>query len=521
MLGCCVGIYKLNNREAISKKKFFKNVEDSWNTLMDSIGSKAENKKQQRCKIMRVIKKSYGFDSIVSLPIGFSCKDFRTLIPLIQQLYMADVIAEPSSDKNSIYMRVKINAKNISEKDEIRFKWYKYFHNTDKFRNVFGETYKISGITDLISPTKELIGYKLFISIPDQLTYSNLVAETNNLSKIFSKCFIEFDEKSKRAICNVITNPVDNKTKFIPIKVEPWQLYIGIDYNYQPIVLDYKLAPNTLIAGSVGSGKTMALISAFINLCCCRDDIELNIGMISEKEDLRIFKNVKQCKNYCNDPSSTVKLLKDLNKEMSRRNKLFAKCETYCSNIYKYNSLVKKSKRLKIIHFISDEIADLMDCNETQELLWNLIRKSRSAGIYITLATQRASIANISPEIKAQLSNKICFSMTNSASALTVLSGEGLAARAIALEKTREFIADYNAGFSIGKTLYLTEEMMVELLKDKFFKDNENKDDVAKNSTNAIETINKPPKSTKDNVKINKNEDKIKNIPKFKNINSK
>ena len=154
-----------------------------------------------------------------------------------------------------------------------------------------------------------------------------------------------------------------------------------------------------------------------------------------------------------------------------------------------------------------------MDCNETQELLWNLIRKSRSAGIYITLATQRASIANISPEIKAQLSNKICFSMTNSASALTVLSGEGLAARAIALEKTREFIADYNAGVSVGKTLYLTEEMMVELLKDKFFKDNENKDDVAKNSTNAIETINKPPKSTKDNVKINKNEDKIKNIP--------
>ena len=81
----------------------------------------------------------------------------------------------------------------------------------------------------------------------------------------------------------------------------------------------------------------------------------------------------------------------------------------------------KDVKALKIIHFISDEIADLMDCNETQELLWNLIRKSRSAGIYITLATQRASIANISPEIKAQLSNKICFSMTNSASALTVL----------------------------------------------------------------------------------------------------
>ena len=508
MLGCCVGIYKLNNREAISEKKFFKNVEDSWNTLMDSIGSKAENKKQQRCKIMRVIKKSYGFDSIVSLPIGFSCKDFRTLIPLIQQLYMADVIAEPSKDKkNTIYMRVHESDKNISDKDKIRFEWYRYFHTGNKFRNAFGETYIIDSISPIKDLNKDEIGYKLSISIPSQLNYSDLDNAVDDLSKVLNKCFITYNNESKKAECDVITKAIDNNYKFTPIKkLKAWQLYVGIGYDYKPIILDYKVVPNCLIGGVVGSGKTVSLIMAFVNLCVTRNDFDLYIGMMSEKEDLRILQNVKQCKRYCNSPAETIKLLEDLNKEMDRRNKLFAKCKEYCSNIYKYNSLVSNDKKLKIIHFISDEVADLMEYSESQDLLWNLIRKSRSAGIYITLASQRATINNMSPEIKAQLGNKICFNQSNSASALSILSGEGLAKRAVSLEKSREFIADYTGGISIGKTLYLSEDMMVDLLKD-----------VQK----PVEIEEKQPKSSKKSNKPVKKEEKAAEVRpiSFKNIN--
>ena len=245
---------------------------------------------------------------------------------------------------------------------------------------------------------------------------------------------------------------------------------------------------------------------AFVNLCVTRNDFDLYIGMMSEKEDLRILQNVKQCKRYCNSPAETIKLLEDLNKEMDRRNKLFAKCKEYCSNIYKYNSLVSNDKKLKIIHFISDEVADLMEYSESQDLLWNLIRKSRSAGIYITLASQRATINNMSPEIKAQLGNKICFNQSNSASALSILSGEGLAKRAVSLEKSREFIADYTGGISIGKTLYLSEDMMVDLLKD-----------VQK----PVEIEEKQPKSSKKSNKPVKKEEKVAEVRpiSFKNIN--
>ena len=470
MSGCLYGIYKLNNHTKIQERKYIKSIENKWELLMDSLGSKVEDKIEKRYELLKIIPKQYGFDAIVSIPIGLSSVEFRKLLPSIQQLYKADVIAEPSNDKNSMYMRVNDNDK-LSEKDVIRLKWYRYFNNGKDFRNSFGETYKITNINDVLSPSKEIIGYKLLVTIPSELTYSNLVKEVNDLSRVFDKCFIDFNDKTKQAECTVITKPIDDNTKFSPVKCEPWQVYVGMDYTYKPIILDYKESANALIAGKVGSGKTVAMIMGFINLCSQREDFDLVVAMMSEKEDLRIFKDVKQCRCYSNNAEKTLKLLQWLNSEMRRRNRLFAEMDNYCTNIYKYNSLVKKNKKIKILHVLIDEIADFMIDTKYSDLLFNLIRKSRSCGIYLTVATQRASINNLSPEVKGQLSNKVCFNMVNSASALTVLSGEGLAIRAVELEKSREFIVDYTDGLDIAKTLYLSEDMMVNLLKDKLDKD--------------------------------------------------
>ena len=508
MVGCLAGAYTLNNQEDIKNRKIENNIKNKCNKLMDSIGNKSANKRAQKYERVKRIRKHDGFEARLGGPTGRDCNEYRKLIPSIQQLYMGDVIAEPSKDKkNTIYIRVHESDKDISDKDKIRFEWYRYFHTGNKFRNTFGETYTIDSISPIKDLNKDEIGYKLSISIPSQLNYSDLDASCDDLSKVLSKCFITYNNNSKKAECDVITKAIDNNYKFTPIKkLKAWQLYVGMGYDYKPIILDYKVVPNCLIGGVVGSGKTVSLIMAFVNLCVTRNDFDLYIGMMSEKEDLRILQNVKQCKRYSNSPAETIKLLEDLNKEMDRRNKLFAKYEEYCSNIYKYNSLVSNDKKLKIIHFISDEVADLMEYSESQDLLWNLIRKSRSAGIYITLASQRATINNMSPEIKAQLGNKICFNQSNSASALSILSGEGLAKRAVSLEKSREFIADYTGGISIGKTLYLSEDMMVDLLKD-----------VQK----PVEIEEKQPKSSKKSNKPVKKEEKVAEVRpiSFKNIN--
>ena len=149
MVGCLAGAYTLNNQEDIKNRKIENNIKNKWNKLMDSIGNKSENKIEQKYEILKIIRKNYGFDAIIGLPIGLDCNEFRKLIPSIQQLYMGDVIAEPSKDKkNTIYMRVHESDKNISDKDKIRFEWYRYFHTGNKFRNAFGETYIIDSISD-------------------------------------------------------------------------------------------------------------------------------------------------------------------------------------------------------------------------------------------------------------------------------------------------------------------------------------------------------------------------------------
>lgn len=525
LLGTASYLYNTANKDSIEKRKLKRDIKNRWQILMDSLGNRIENKLEQEYELLDIIPKEYGFDSLVSLPHGISSVEFRKLIPLIQQTYKAEVIAEPSVHKNTMYMRVHFQGNNIGEKDVVRFKWYKFFHTGNDFRNSFGETYKINSINPLKDPAKNIVGYKMNIEIPSQLSYSTLLTAMNDLSKTLGKCYLDFNPKEMKTECTVVTVPIDDTTKYAPIKLKtPMQLYFGMGYDYEPVVVDYKTVPHTLIGGETGAGKTSAFIMAFINLCIQFDNVEIVVGMMSEKDDFRIFKNVKQCKYYSNKADTTIKLLKYLNKEMSRRFKLFndiSNDTVYCSNIHKYNSLVKPKNRLNVIHFISDEVADFMAKPQTGDMLWNLARKCRACGIYITTATQRGSKANINPEFKAMLANKLSFYQPNTASALTIMSGEGMANRVTSLEKHREFLCDGSDGVKIGKTLYLDEDMMIDLLKDKLDLDGKNKIELDNNG-NIIKEIKEISPKTEgkpiDSVEVKLNKE-INGKKSFKNIN--
>ena len=81
------------------------------------------------------------------------------------------------------------------------------------------------------------------------------------------------------------------------------------------------------------------------------------------------------------------------------------------------------------------------------------------------MATQRGSLKNLDSEIKGQFGSQICFSQPNTASALTIMSGDDVAKRVMSLEKKRECLVDYTGGIKVAKTLYLDERMMEELLR--------------------------------------------------------
>lgn len=459
-------MYRVINKENILKRKRIQDMKDKWTMLMDSIGNNAENKIEQEYEILEIFIKHYGFDFILSIPFGKKFNDVLGLIPLIESCYKANVMANLSEDKNSAYIRVHFLDSEISTKDKLRFNWFKTFYNIDGCITKTGDTLNINSIEEILSPKNEVVGYRIKSKIPLGLSYEKIKGSYDTITRTLGKCFFDFDFKTMQLETTINHKRIEDDEKFIPIKVEPWQLYVAMGYDWIPIILDYSLSANTLIGGMQGTGKTVALIMAFINLCNQCTDFILMVCNMGEKNDLRVFRDVKQCKYYANNEKEVLSLLKYLKKEMDRRNKLFASQEHFCFNIFQYNKLVKnESEKLQIIHFIADEIADLMENELIQELLWDLIRKSRSSGIYITVATQRASLKNLSGEVKGQLGNKVGFSQPNTASALTVMSGEDVAKRVMSLEKRRECLVDYTEGVKVAKTLYLDEKMMEKLLK--------------------------------------------------------
>lgn len=472
-------LYRTFGYDSHEERKLKSKVKRNWKVLMDSMGNKAENNIKQEYDILKIFPKHYGFDMILSIPPAKKFSDVVDLLPLIEHFYSANVMVNMSKEKNTAYVRVHFLNFEISPKDKLRFDWFKTFYNISGCMTKSGETLNIDKISEIKSHDDELVGYKIISKIPLGLSYDKIKDSYDTITKTMGKCFFNFNYKEMVLETSIIHKRIEDNVKFTPYKVKPWELYVAMGYDWNPIILDYSLNANSLIGGIQGSGKTNSLISAFINLCnqcngCFYEDsFDLMVCNMGEKNDLRVFRDTKQCKYYANNEAEVVSMLRYLKKEMNRRNKLFAEQESFCFNVHQYNKLVKdKSKQLKVIHLIGDEIADFMASDAIQDLLWDIIRKSRSSGIYVTVATQRGSLANMSSEIKGQLVNKICFSQPNTASALTIMSGEDVAKRVMSLEKKRECLVDYGEGIKVAKTLYLDERMMEKLLKDSITKEN-------------------------------------------------
>lgn len=521
-VGLAYSSYRYVMYDFHNERKLKADIKNKWNILMDSMGIKAENSIKQEYEILKIIPKHYGFDMILSIPYSKKFLDIITLIPSIEACFKANVMANATDDKNSAYIRVHYVDREISLKDELRFNWFKTFYNIEGCMTKTGETINIDSMQVIKSPNGEEVGHTVHSKIPVGLSYDKIKNSYDTITKTLGKCFLNFNYKTMNLETSIIHTPIDDKYPFNVIKVKPWELYVCMGHDWKPITLDYSMNANALIGGIQGSGKTNALISAFINLCnqCdgefYEDGFDLMVCNMGEKNDLRVFRDVKQCKYYANNEAEVLSMLKYLKKEMDRRNKLFSSQKSFCFNIHQYNKLIKdKTKQLKVIHLIGDEIADFMDSPEIQDLLWDIIRKSRSSGIYITVATQRGSLANMSSEIKGQLANKISFSQPNTASALTIMSGEDVAKRVMSLEKKRECLVDYMEGIKVAKTLYLDPKMMENLLKDVIIPDSpkllldRNGDIVVPKVEEKKETPNQNP---------NGNKGKGKKEPRFNNF---
>lgn len=506
-------------------------IKSKFNRLMNTVNNIQPTDKNKEFKIFKCFEigeifiKEYGFDCIILIPFGKSLAEFRKLLPSLSTIYESEIIAELSKNKNSIYARFHLHDLKISEKDNIRFKWYSMFSDS-KERNDYGETFKLDKSSIIYHPTKLdkdgkklLIGYRFDISIPGGLSYDTLSARLVDLNKIFGVCNLKFDYDTNSTTIEIINNKVGDKERYEPIQVKPWELYVGMTHSYKPIILNFKTSPNVLIGGASGSGKTVSMMMSLVNLLRSNSQYKVNlfICMLSDKQDLKAFKNTSQTKYYAKDIDSALAELRYLSKEVSRRNKLFDQYDENGSvtNIYEYNKVA--NSKLPLIYFCIDEVASFAlngtELDKTEEikkkecsaLMWKLAREGRSSGVYSILATQRGSLANMSGEVKGNLGNQLCFYFPNVASSLTILGDGDLASLAIRQKKQREFIAVADEIYN-GKTLYLDMNMIIDLLKPliekdkKFLNINKNGDISSKNSENNEKTKENEQKDDK-NIK--------------------
>jgi S-DNA-T family DNA segregation ATPase FtsK/SpoIIIE len=280
---------------------------------------------------------------------------------------------------------------------------------------------------------KKQYGYDMIIYIPDGMAYEDLESITPIIEKAFKcKFYPEFKRESGVAFARMIQNPLDDKREYSPIKTTPYEIYLGTTHYHKEIISDMRKFPHLMITGSPGTGKTMLLFIILTNLIYNFGvkDINIYLAQISDKHDLRVFKDCEQVKCYAKNPEEACKMLAHVYNTMQKRNKVIDK-HTDINNIQEYNKKFK-NQPWEVIYVSADEfsyyVPDEIDSDFEVAMkekclgyLKSIAKQGRSAGVYLLTGLQRPDKENMPPIFKAQLNTKVGYRQPNTASALTAL----------------------------------------------------------------------------------------------------
>ncbi len=196
------------------------------------------------------------------------------------------------------------------------------------------------------------------------------------------------------------------------------RLALGKDVSGTPVVTDLTKAPHLLIAGSTGSGKSVAVNSIVATLLQQNTPEQLKFIMIDPKMvELIVYNHIPHLlAPVVTELERVVSLLKWAVREMERRYKLLA--QKGFRNIDSYNKEARKRPDLEPLPYIVviiDELADLMMLapDEVETLICRLAQMARAIGIHLILATQRPSVDVVTGLIKANFPTRMAFAVTS------------------------------------------------------------------------------------------------------------
>ncbi len=225
---------------------------------------------------------------------------------------------------------------------------------------------------------------------------------------------------------------------------------LGKDISGKPAVADLAKMPHLLVAGTTGSGKSVAVNAMILGLLYRATAREVRLIMIDPKMlELSVYEGIPHLlAPVVTDMKEATNALRWCVAEMERRYRLMAALGV--RNIGGYNRKVKEAitagkpipdplfnaeleqepellDELPYIVVIIDELADMMMVvgKKVEELIARLAQKARAAGIHLILATQRPSVDVITGLIKANIPTRIAFQVSSRIDSRTILDQMG------------------------------------------------------------------------------------------------
>jgi S-DNA-T family DNA segregation ATPase FtsK/SpoIIIE len=228
----------------------------------------------------------------------------------------------------------------------------------------------------------------------------------------------------------------------------PLALALGKDIAGNPVVADLAKMPHLLVAGTTGSGKSVALNAMILSLLYKAEPRNIRLIMIDPKMlELSVYADIPHLlAPVVIDMKQAVNALTWCVAEMERRYKLmnFLGVRNLSGFNHKVADAEKHGRRLEDpftidsgdpqpvqqlphVVVIIDELADLMMVvgKKVEELITRLAQKARAAGIHLILATQRPSVDVITGLIKANIPTRIAFQVSSRIDSRTILDQGG------------------------------------------------------------------------------------------------
>lgn len=228
----------------------------------------------------------------------------------------------------------------------------------------------------------------------------------------------------------------------------PLTIAMGKDITGKAIVADLAKMPHVLVAGTTGSGKSVAINAMILSLVYKADPSQVRLILVDPKMlELSVYEGIPHLlAPVVTDMRQAAHALTWCVNEMDRRYRLMS--SQGVRNLAGFNQKIADAKKagtpilhpfsltpdapeplteLPLIVVVIDELADMMMVvgKKVEELIARLAQKARAAGIHLVLATQRPSVDVITGLIKANIPTRVAFQVSSKIDSRTILDQQG------------------------------------------------------------------------------------------------